>query len=808
MYRSLPFIGLFFLLFACSQLSKDLSFDKDWKFLKSDKVDGSKVIMDDSNWRTLSLPHDWSIEKLSVQDSNHIGPFIRGKIDSTETGSTLGGTGWYRKHFLTESGMKGKIVEVVFDGVMKRSDVWINGHHLGFHPNGYTPFRYNITPFLSPEGKDNILAVKTYNPGQNSRWYSGSGIYRPVRLAIFGKIYVPEWKTQVITTVDSCGLAIINFSFPVRNTYNSSKKIQAIIKIKDDKGNVVCSRQINRKISSQNEVEVKMSLPLEEAHLWSIVHPYLYKIGVSIFYNDKEIDFKENSFGIRTLSFSADKGFLLNGESLLLKGACVHHDNGLLGAAAYADAEIRKVKLLKKAGFNAIRTSHNPVSSSFLDACDSIGMLVIEEAFDCWEHPKRKEDYHLFFKEYSQKDLSSMILRDRNHPSIIMWSIGNEIFERADSTGLNITRELVSVVKELDKTRPVTEAICDFWDQKDKTWDDTVPAFELLDVCGYNYEWNNYVSDHKKFSKRIIVGTESFPREMFESWEEVKKNPFVIGDFVWTGMDYIGETGIGNAVYDSSKNKFASSFRSWPWYLSGCGELDICGYRKAQSYYRKVVWGQSNIEMVVHEPFPKGEEEHISKWGWPHEYSHWNWHGYEGTPLKVRVFASCDSVQLLLNNKEIATKPVDDKLMACFSVNYSQGELVAKGISNGNVVNIKKLITSGPPVKIKLITDGDTLSTDPNDLSFIRIEVVDAKGELVSDASFDCSISVTGAGELLSCGNAAPDDMNSFRQPSHISFYHGYCMAILRSNGTSGKIKLVVKTENLPLAECELFSIE
>jgi beta-galactosidase len=807
MYRFIPFLGLFLFLFACSQPeAPGLSFDQDWKFLLSGEIDGSKPELDDIQWRTLSLPHDWSIENLPVQDSSHIGPFIRENRDSIDAGYTTGGTGWYRKHFLTEYRMKGKITEAVFDGVMERSDVWINGHHLGFHPNGYTPFRYDITSFLLPVGEENILAVRAYNPGENSRWYSGSGIYRSVRLSVSGKIYVPEWETRIITKVDSSGQARIDVSFPVLNTYHRPENIRVLIHITDADRRIVCSCQTGKTIPAQDTSEINVSLPLEKPNLWSPDRPYLYNIETSVRRQLGKIDSKEQTFGIRTLSFSAAKGFLLNGESELLKGACVHHDNGLLGVAAYPDAEIRKVRLLKKAGFNAIRTSHNPPSSAFLDACDSIGMLVIEEAFDCWEHPKRRNDYHLFFKKYAEDDLASMIVRDRNHPSVIMWSIGNEIFERADFAGLSIAKRLIAVIRGLDTTRPVTQAICGFWEQNGKTWDDSSPAFHLLDVGGYNYKWDQYDSDHKKFPDRIMVGTESYSGEMFESWRKVMENPFVIGDFVWTGMDYIGETGIGNAIYDRSSNKFAVPHRSWPWYLSGCGEMDICGNRKASSCYRKVLWGQSNLEILVHEPVPKGKTEHVSKWGWPQEYPHWNWRGYEGQPLDISVFTTCDSVRLRLNHKEIVTKPVDNKLTACFTINYVPGELIAEGITQGNIVCTKKLRTSGTPVKIRLGSDRNSVIAKPNGLIFVQIEVVDKEGNLVSDASLNCKISVKGEGELLTCGNAASDGMSSFRQPLHTVFYQGRCMAVIRSNGVPGKIMLLVETKDLSPEQYEFIT--
>ncbi|NJO68772.1 MAG: hypothetical protein HC830_05365 [Bacteroidetes bacterium] len=340
-------------------------------------------------------------------------------------------------------------------------------------------------------------------------------------------------------------------------------------------------------------------------------------------------------FGIRSIHFDAANGFMLNGKKVLLKGGCMHHDNGFLGSATIDRAEERRVELMKAYGFNAIRTSHNPPSRQFLDACDRVGVLVIDEAFDMWERPKNPQDYHRFFKEWWQKDISSMVMRDRNHPSIIMWSIGNEINERADSSGLIITRKLADEVHRLDPTRPVTAAICSFWDHKNRPWSATAPAFALLDVGGYNYMWKAYEEDHLLYPDRIMAGTESLPLEAYENWKQVEKNSWVIGDFVWTAMDYMGETGIGNSRLDNDPDNGFS--RTWTWFNAYCGDIDLCGFKKPQLYYRDVIWGNSNIEMMVHAPVPEGRKEIVSMWGWPEEWQNWNWNGSEGKLMQVRV---------------------------------------------------------------------------------------------------------------------------------------------------------------------------
>ena len=437
-------------------------------------------------------------------------------------------------------------------------------------------------------------------------------------------------------------------------------------------------------------------LMITQPSLWSVDNPHLYRATSQIVVKGKIIDSYSVLFGVRTLEFSAEKGFLLNDIPLELKGACMHHDNGLLGSAAFDRAEERRVEIMKANGYNAIRTSHNPPSKQFLDACDRLGMLVIDEAFDMWEHPKNPQDYSNYFKDNWKSDLQSMILRDRNHPSVIAWSIGNEIYERADTSGQRIAGQLVRVVKSLDNSRPVTAAVCLFWDHPGTDWSASEKAFASLDVGGYNYEWKEYENDHKKFPERIMAGTESFPIEAFENWQQVEKDSWVIGDFVWTGMDYLGESGIGHMYYDKKDAAFSMP---WPWYNAWCGDIDITGQKKAQSYFRDVVWGRSKLEMAVHEPMPEGKKEDISYWGWPAEYQSWTWPGEEGKKMQVSVYSRCQEVRLELNGKVIGQKPTSDKTKAYskFEVPYSSGELKAIGLTDGKEVATKIFKTAGKP---------------------------------------------------------------------------------------------------------------
>lgn len=781
----------------------DRLFDEDWKFCEDSVVDASGISFDDSSWRTLTLPHDFSIERRYPKDDQHVGPFVKGIKDSVSTGNIPGGTGWYRKRFILDEWTSRQQVGIRFDGVMERSDVWINGHHLGFHPNGYMPFGYDLTPFLNPAGKENLIVVRAFNPGDNSRWYPGSGIYRHVRLAVSGKLFIPDDEVQVQTPEITPARAKVDITFPVRNLTDVEADVVVQFTLVQPDGTAVETKEYPGKIAANGSEPFRLTAEVERPELWSVDSPALYEARIRILSSGETTDFYRTAFGIRSLDFSVDKGLLLNGIPVKLKGACLHHDNGLLGAAAYDGAEMRKVRLLKENGFNAIRTSHNPPSEQFLDACDRLGMLVIDEAFDMWEHPKRDLDYHLFFREHAARDLASFVKRDRNHPSVIIWSIGNEIYERADSSGLRIAAELVSVVKSLDTTRPVTQAICAFWEQKGRVWEESAPAYALLDLGGYNYEIGRYLSDNRTHPFRKMVGTESFPIEALENWQAANLYPFVLGDFVWTGMDYIGEVGIGNFSYTRDDRPYSTPTRSWPWYLSNCGDLDINGDKKPQSFFRDVVWGRSDLELLVHAPVPAGEREVISKWGWPDELPHWNWRGHEGETLNVRAYSRCDSVRLYLNGKLLETKAVTGKLVAAFDVPFSAGELLAVGIKEGREVVRKSLRTTGRPHHIVLVPEKTTVAADPNDLAFVQVRVVDEEGRVVPDCPARIRFSVEGEGTLLASGNAAPDDMESFRNPA-CTTYQGKCQVILQPGTKSGTMRLKVSAERMPAVEMEI----
>lgn len=771
------------------------SFDSDWRFLRADASGAEVPGFDDRAWRGLDLPHDWSIEDLPSTNGAPPSPFDSGmSAGKAATGFVVGGIGWYRKHFMLPAVDAGKNVTVCFDGVYMNSDVWINGQHLGNHPYGYTPFIYDLTPYLKPAGQENVLAVKVQNTGRNSRWYSGSGIYRHVWLAVADPAHIPFYGVHVLTTNISKSAATVSVLTTVKNDRGADATVKLRAWLVGPNGKTTKPQEVEIQVPASKQLEFTQEFSVSKPVLWSLNNPALYRAEVEVVDNGKILDHSGATFGIRTLRFTATNGFELNGEVVKLKGGCMHHDDGPLGSATIDRAEERRVQLMKAYGFNAIRTSHNPPSPQFLDACDRYGILVMDEAFDMWERQKNPDDYHLYFDDWSKRDLEAMVLRDRNHPSVILWSIGNEINERADAPGLAIAEKLVSTIRQLDTTRPVTEAICSFWDHQGRNWTNTAPAFALLDVGGYNYEWRQYVPDHKMYPDRIMVGTESYPRDVFDNWQAVMAHPYVIGDFVWTAWDYMGETGLGNAVVsgDPAANRL-------PWFNAYCGDIDLCGFEKPQHYYRKVVWGDAKISLAVHAPIPEGRSERVSGWGYPDERQSWTWPGSEGKPLDVTVYSSCQSVRLELNGKEIATQPVSGRMVAKFKVPYQPGELRAVGLTNGKPVASASLRTAGEPSKIILTADRSTIRADRNDLSYVTVEVVDSRGTVVPTADIPIHFTVTGAGELAATGSTAPNDASSFHVPLRKTF-RGRCLAILRSQGKSGKITLQAEADGLKAA--------
>ena len=512
--RRLLFLATLLCIWMMATAQTQQLFDDDWQFTHDGKT------------AMVSLPHDWDISYAPDPATGATG---------TDGGWFPGGKGEYRKTFATP---KGEIVKLHFEGVYQRAEVFVNGQKAGQHAYGYTPFTVDVTPYLYKGKRQNEVLVTVDNSQQkNCRWYAGSGIYRHVWLQAMPALHIAENGVFVTTPEVSEQQAVVNIEVTVQNEGNSERKAVVVIDDSHRQSIVLKAGERNTMTFSKN---------IDHPKLWSPDTPHMYKTEVELFTEQGTLLAHTSvPFGIRTFSYDAENGFRLNGKPLLLNGGCVHHDNGIIGAMTFDDAEIRKVRLMKEAGFNLLRTSHNPASRAFLDACDSLGMLVIAEAFDGWRKSKNPYDYSTLIDSCYREDIHAMVLRDRNHPGIISWSIGNEVIERKDIAVVTTARKLKAAVLECDRTRPVTEALC-AWDND---WEIYDPHFEVLDIAGYNYMMHKHVTDHQRNPQRVMWQTESYPRDAFKNWANVKDYPYIIGDIVWTGLDYLGESGIGRYYY-------------------------------------------------------------------------------------------------------------------------------------------------------------------------------------------------------------------------------------------------------------------
>ncbi len=788
-----------------------VSFDDGWRFFKGNPADTEKPGFDDSGWRTLDIPHDWSIEDLPGQNGvDIIGPFDKSAIDKGSSGYMTGGTGWYRKSFTIREADRDKIAYLQFDGVCMRSDVWLNGKHLGFHPYGYTPFYFNITSYLNPPGQSNIVAVRVKNEGMNSRWYSGSGIIRHVWLTLANPVHIDVSGGIYITTpvVDE-NSAEVKVSATLVNSGKSDENIILYTELLDPSGKVAASASGNSKVASGQTIQVTRDIQVNMPSLWSVDKPELYVAKVSVLINGKVVDMLTANFGIRSIKTDPMAGLTINGKAVKLTGGCIHHDNGPLGAASIDRAEERKIEILKNNGFNAIRTAHNPPSPALLDACDRLGMVVINEIFDNWEIAKRNQDYHLFFRDWWLRDVESWVKRDRNHPSVIIWSIGNEIREAFDTSGLRIARNLTSHVRSFDHSRLVTECFMDFaWMRGQKSkWDEIPEHMALFDLIGYNYAYKRYEEDHIKYPDRVMAGTETNPPLALENYEMAKKLPYVIGYFVWTAMDNLGEAGRGvpqltDILPDINNSQAAGggfNREAWPVFTNYQGDIDLIGNRKVPSYYHHVVWGKSKVEMFVHRPVPAGKREVTSSWGFPDELKSWNWSGHEGEKFQVHVYTRSQQVRLELNGSIVGEQNMDTgkSITAEFEVPWEAGKLVVRCFDNGRETGYQSLKTTGKPAAVRLIADRTRIKADRNDLSYIRAEILDSEGNIVPDADdVMVNFEVSGNGGIAGVGNGNPTDMSGFQQPKKKA-YQGTCLAILRPKAAPGKIIFRATAEGL-----------
>jgi len=790
-----------------SSFERNADFNAGWIFHLGDPEGAADPDLNTSEWEEVHLPHDWSIIDYEVQDSLHQGPFFKDLPGGVDVGYLRDGTAWYRKEYVTPSRLGDKRVILGFDGVQSQMELWVNGQKLGKHVYGYTPFQFDITSALNEAGKANVVAVKTVNPGENSRWFAGAGIYREVTLSLLSPVSIAPWGVYITTPTVTDEKAEVRVEVSASNLSETAADLHMELSILSPDHEILEVQSVGAMAEPGGATAFSASCEIDVPSLWSPEEPNLYTAEVKLLANGEEVDRYQQVFGIRSIAYGVEEGFLLNGEEILMKGACMHHDNGLLGAAAFKDAEYRRVKIMKEHGYNAIRTSHNPPSEHFLNACDELGMLVIDESFDQWLKPKRPNDYSNYFEEWHLRDVQAMVYRDRNHPSVVMWSFGNEVQERADPEGIEIGKRLKALIREVDDTRPVTQAVCFFWDNPGKTWEYSAGAFSMLDIGGYNYQFMEYESDHLLYPERLMYGSETFPILAWENWELVKRLKYVLGDFVWTGMDYIGESGIGHNRLVGEKTDQPSFLKPWPWYISWCGDIDITGHQKPQSYYRDILWEESKLELMVSSPVPEGMRSETSMWGWHDELPHWNWEGHEGEPMNVKVYTSYPEVRLELNGEVIGSGILDslDRFVAEFSVPYTPGELRAIGIQGGAEAESLSLTSTGEASQLQLAPEMEEVPAEKNSLIFIPVSVLDEDGLPVPTDASELKINVLGPAKLLAAGNASPELQGSFTDDV-FHLFRGKALVILRSTGKAGNIVVEITSRELKPDSLTLFA--
>lgn len=753
-----------------------------------------------AEWRPVTLPHDASIEK----------PRSASHPSTASGGYAWTGVATYRKNLHVPSDWQNQSVILEFEGAYMYAEVSVNGNRAALQPYGYSSFLVDIKPYLT-YGAENVLTVGVNTSAQpNSRWYSGTGIYRHVWLRRGGEAYIPPWSAFVTTSG-----AAVSIATEIASATNAQVVLRSIIL--DASGTVV--GQVETPLTVEFNAKVNQLLDLPNARQWSVDDPYLYTLISEVLIGGQVVDTEKTPFGVRSIEVDVQNGFRLNGVTMKIKGGCVHHDNGLLGAASYDRTEERKIEILKAAGYNAIRCAHNPPAPAMLDACDRLGMLVIDETFDCWRMGKNPNDYHLVFDDWWQRDTEAMVKRDRNHPSIIMWSIGNEVSERAGaSDGYALCRKQADFVRSLDNTRPITAAVHNLFEEMvpdanlsmdqmirllnappanpDRWGNVTCEFFTPLDVAGYNYLWKRYESDGNTFPERVICGTETWPHEAYDSWQATMRLPNVIGDFVWTAIDYLGESGIGQVVFGEMKQFLVD----YPYHLANCGDFDICGFKRPQSFYRDILWGVRIAPYIgVLDPHDYGKNVRFGPWAWEPVSDCWDFPGSDGSPTRVDVYSADAEVELLINGTSVGRRATY-KNKASFDVVYTSGTIEALGISGRTALQ-----TACAPAALRLTADREHLRAEFGDLAYITVEVVDENGLVVKHAQHEVSLEVAGVGALIAVGTANPVSEEDYIGSKRKAF-GGRLMAVIRSCGQTGEISLTASAEGVAGCEIRLFT--
>ncbi|WNH11942.1 glycoside hydrolase family 2 TIM barrel-domain containing protein [Thalassobellus suaedae] len=816
---------------AQKKSSQKTDFNLNWNFYLSQENEAIASIPD-NQYKTVNLPHDWIIEQAfdsTLVNDAHATGYLPSK-----------GYGYYKKSFDLKVS-ENEVVYILFDGIYNNSEVYINGIKLGFHPYGYSPFYYDLTPHLNKNGKNNIVSVKIdHTRYADSRWYTGAGIYRNVKLITANKLHVPVWGTFVTTPKVSKAIATVQLDIKVNNDFSSEEAISVKTQIFDADNNNVAQTTNTLKINGNTSKEIQQNIEIENPKLWDITNPNLYKAVTSIIKNDEVVDTHQTNFGIRTIKFDADTGFFLNGVNMKIKGVCLHHDGGLVGAAVPKGVWKRRLQILKDGGTNAIRVSHNPASTQFLDLCDEMGLLVQDELFDEWDNPKDKRfnqneskstdyitrGYGEHFQEWAQKDLKNVILSHRNHPSIFQWSIGNEIEwtypRNAAATGFfnnmdwkgnyfwsepphtteEIKRQLETLpkgkydigetaqklskwVKELDTTRPVTANLI-------------LPSAshlsgytDALDVVGYSYRRVLYDYGHENYPDKPIMGTENLAQ--YHEWKAIMERPFISGTFLWTGIDYMGE------IRDP-----------WPVRVQPSGLLDTAGFKKGSYYMMQSLWTDApmihiatqNIEKSLNKIDESGtivakdpkKWEH-SLWEWQDVNAHWNYN--ENDMISVEIYSNCDEIELFLNDKSLGKKRLSDfeDHIYKWGVPFKAGKLVAKGIKDGQKI-IYEITTARKAAKIKLTCEEKTIEANHYDVAHITMQLTDGDGNPVKTDDRLITFEIKGSAKILGVDNGWKKSVETF-QSNKSTTHNGKTLLIIQASDTPEDITITASAEGI-----------
>jgi len=809
---------------------KSMNLDEKWTFRRG-YLDSVGMLSEDLGTE-VNLPHDGMI-------GTPVTPDAPAKSDS---GYFVGGLTNYTKFVFIPEEWKHDCVGLQFDGAMMNATIDINGGRVGLQNYGYAPFYIDLTPYVT-FGEENRITVNLNTASQpNSRWYTGSGLFRGVKLCHGPRVHIVTDGVFVKTKEVADGYAFLDAQVEVENATLENRLVEVSVHISED-GTEEVLTQTKRviQVNSGSRETAEIAINLKNPKLWDAETPNLYQVKVfakdlGVYRTHFErsevmpVDEATTLFGVRTITTDAVRGLRINGKEVKLKGGCLHHDNGLLGAVSLYEMEARKIRKLKEVGFNAIRTAHNPPSAALIEACDRLGMYVFDEAFDAWGIGKRAGDYSLYFDSQWEKDLTAFVKRDRTHPSVILWSIGNEIPERGGlGNGYTVATKLAETIHRLDGTRPVSNGICTLWaglddalatgrvqtqnaaeDQASVLWEYvTEPFTNGLDIVGYNYMENNYERDHEMFPERVMLGSENFAKEIGYHWPLVERLPYVIGEFTWTAWDYLGEAGIGKAVYvdeddplvqKGSWSLMPPSGSPFPWRLANDADIDITGHKLPQGAYRSVVWGNNQTYLFSMHPNTFHKVEMITMWGFPAVLPSWNYNGFEGKPIELVVYSKAEEVEVFVNGKSIGRKPVCMErpmpYSARFETVYEPGKVEAVSYCGGKEISRDVLVTAGEPAELCLLPEKTEMRADGHDLICVGIELRDKDGVVVPDAAVSLSVKVEGCGVLAGFGSANPVTDEDYTDEYTVS-YRGRAMAIVRSDYESGPVTVEVSADGM-----------